>query len=82
LAGADRRSPPGFLGGAAFEDSTSISNGHGVRRFASFTAASEEAGISRIYGGIHFASCSSRGLTLGRCIGEKVVERLRVARVR
>ena len=71
----------GFLGSAAFDDSTSISIGHGERRFASFTAASEEAGLSRICGGIHFASGNTSGLALGRCIGEKVVERLHVSRV-
>ncbi len=67
-----------FLGdGIAFDDSTSLSIGHPVRRFASFTAAAEEAGLSRVYGGIHFQFANSAGQAVGRCIGAKAVERLR-----
>ncbi len=29
----------------------------------------EEAGVSRLYGGIHFRSAIERGLDQGRCIG-------------
>ncbi len=61
-----------YLGAVPFSDSTSISIGHAVRQFPSFTAASEEAGMSRIYGGIHYASGNASGLALGRCIGTKV----------
>ncbi|MBL0169176.1 MAG: vanadium-dependent haloperoxidase [Gemmatimonadaceae bacterium] len=61
-----------LIGASPFSDSTSISIGHAVRQFPSFQAASEEAGMSRIYGGIHYPSGNESGLTLGRCIGEKV----------
>lgn len=61
-----------LLGAGPFSDSTSIALGHPVRRFASFIAASEEAGASRIYGGIHYPHSNRGGLTLGRCIGERV----------
>ena len=37
--------------------------------FASFTEAADEAGISRLYGGIHFRSAIELGLEQGRCIG-------------
>lgn len=65
----------------AFEDSTDLSIGNGVRRFESFRAAAYEAGASRIYGGIHFPYGNMGGRALGECIGAKVVERMKVARV-
>jgi membrane-associated phospholipid phosphatase len=68
-----------LLGDTSFEDSTSIVIGHDVRRFDSFRAAAREAGISRIYGGIHFPTGNTGGRTLGECIGTKVVERFKVA---
>jgi len=61
-----------FIGAVPFTDSTSISIGHAVRHFASFQAASEEAGMSRVYGGIHYPSGNTSGLALGRCVGAKV----------
>ena len=68
-----------LLGDTSFEDSTSIVIGHDVRRFDSFRAAAHEAGISRIYGGIHFPTGNTGGRALGECIGTKVVERFKVA---
>jgi membrane-associated phospholipid phosphatase len=63
------------IGDARFDDSTSITLGHRVRTFESFIAAAEEAGLSRIYAGIHFPSGNIGGRTLGQCIGTKVVDR-------
>jgi membrane-associated phospholipid phosphatase len=56
----------------AFTDSTGSDNGLEPRKFASFAAAAEEAGISRLYGGIHFRTAVVRGLEQGRCVGAKV----------
>ena len=43
----------------------------GVRRtFTSFSAAADEAALSRLYGGIHFAFSNEDGLQAGRAIGE------------
>jgi hypothetical protein len=53
----------------AFEDTTHVDDGLPSRSFASFDAAADEAGISRLYGGIHFRSAIERGLEQGRCIG-------------
>ncbi len=53
----------------AFEDATHVKDKLKPRRFASFRAAAEEAGISRLYGGIHFRAAIERGLEQGRCIG-------------
>ena len=39
------------------------------RNFPSFWAAADDAGISRMYGGIHFRAAIERGLEQGRCIG-------------
>jgi hypothetical protein len=52
----------------AFEDASHIRDGLPARKFASFQAAAEEAGISRLYGGIHFRTAIERGLSQGRCV--------------
>jgi membrane-associated phospholipid phosphatase len=57
----------------AFEDSSHIQDGLPPRKFASFEAAAEEAGISRLYGGIHFRAAIERGLDQGRCVGRYAV---------
>ncbi len=44
-----------------------------TRRFTSFRQAAEEAGMSRIYAGIHFEFDNAAGKTLGRAIGESIV---------
>ena len=53
----------------AFEDATHRKDGLAPRAFKSFWAAAEEAGISRLYGGIHFRAAIERGLDQGRCVG-------------
>jgi hypothetical protein len=53
----------------AFDDDTHAEDGLPVRHFTSFKAAADEAGISRLYGGIHFRAAIDRGLDQGRCIG-------------
>ena len=53
----------------AFEDNTGSPDGRNPRNFKSFHEAAEEAGISRMFGGIHFHSAIVDGLTQGRCIG-------------
>jgi hypothetical protein len=45
-----------------------------VRSFSSFSAAAAEAGISRIYGGIHFLSANEAGLSSGGELGAYVSE--------
>jgi hypothetical protein len=54
----------------AFNDDTHADDGLPARSFSSFWAAAQEAGISRLYGGIHFRAAIDRGLDQGRCIGE------------
>jgi hypothetical protein len=47
-----------------------------VRRFRRFSDAAREAGLSRIYGGIHFAAANEHGLESGRKTGEYVARTL------
>lgn len=61
----------------AFDDSTNLALGHPVRRFGSFWEAAKEAAMSRLYGGIHYPMAINHGTELGRCIGEKVIERIK-----
>lgn len=63
------------LGTMPFDDSTSMLIGHDVRRFESFEEAARQAGMSRIYGGIHYPIGNTAGQTLGKCIGERVMQR-------
>jgi hypothetical protein len=57
------------------EDSTSVNIGHSVRKYGSFRAAADKAGISRVYGGIHYPSANGAGGDLGRCISSKILAR-------
>jgi membrane-associated phospholipid phosphatase len=45
-----------------------------IRSYSSFAAATEEIGMSRVYGGIHFLSGDLDGLRLGHAIGDYVVD--------
>ena len=47
--------------------------GLAVRAFDNFQAAAEEAGASRIYGGIHYNFDNTAGLEMGHSIGELVI---------
>lgn len=53
----------------AFEDKTGERDGFANRKFASFWEAANQAGISRLYGGIHFRAAIENGLAQGKCIG-------------
>jgi PAP2 superfamily len=53
----------------SFEDKTHVREKLPVRSYKSFWDAANEAGISRLYGGIHFRAAVERGLDQGRCIG-------------
>jgi len=68
------------VGDVPFADSTGLSIGSAVRHFDSFGAAASEAGMSRLYGGIHFLYGHTGGQALGKCVGGKVVERLQPLR--
>jgi hypothetical protein len=52
----------------AFVDTTHVDDGLGARAFPNFRSAAQEAGLSRLYGGIHFPAAITRGLEQGACI--------------
>ena len=60
----------------AFTDSTEIEFGMPARSFKSFYQASAEAGISRMYGGIHYRPAVEQGQKQGRAIGELIASRV------
>lgn len=67
-----------FLGdNLAYTDSVEVRFGLPARSFASFNAASDEAAISRFYGGIHFMDAIEHGQTQGTSIGNQVLKRLK-----
>lgn len=68
------------LGELAFVDDSHADRGMPARRFASFTAAADEAAQSRLYGGIHFPMGVERGKAQGDEVGALVVARLRTRR--
>jgi hypothetical protein len=60
----------GFFGSDDIAFSTESEDMPGVvRSFSSFSGAAQEAGISRIYGGIHFLSANEAGLASGAELG-------------
>jgi membrane-associated phospholipid phosphatase len=56
-----------------YEDTVEVPFGKSPRTFYSFFQASEEAAISRLYGGIHFMSAINEGKKAGRKVGELVI---------
>lgn len=57
----------------AFDDATHEADGLAPRPFGSFWAAAEEAAVSRLYGGIHFAAANRMGLEQGACVAAHVL---------
>ena len=60
----------------AFKDTTEVAYGLPVRSFNSFIHASEEAAISRLYGGIHYMMAIEEGVAQGNKVGEHIAKRL------
>jgi hypothetical protein len=60
----------------AFTDSTEVEFGMGARKFTSFYQAAEEAGISRMYGGIHYRPAFEVGGKQGKLVGEFIFKKL------
>jgi len=57
-----------------FIDSTEVPFGLPERSFNSFLQASQEASISRLYGGIHYRPAIELGMKQGRLVGKHVME--------
>ena len=67
-----------FLGDTiSFADSTQVDIGQPPRTYQNFSAALEEVAVSRIYAGVHYVPGVVDGVTQGRCVGERVLQRLK-----
>lgn len=60
----------------AFTDATEVPFGRPIRNFNSFFEASDQASLSRLYGGIHFLNALNTGVHMGKSIGGLVVSKL------
>ena len=61
----------------AFTDSTEVEFGMAPRSFTSFKQASDEAAISRFYGGIHYMPACIEGVKEGIAVRELIRSRIR-----
>lgn len=66
----------------AFRDDTEVIFELPTRDFKSFRQASEEAAISRLYGGIHYRDAIENGQAQGKALGDFVIEKLKKAGVK
>ena len=60
-----------------FEDTTELEYGLPSRSFNSFFEASEEAAISRLYGGIHYLPACENGVAQGKALGNFVISNIK-----
>ncbi|MEO6636928.1 MAG: vanadium-dependent haloperoxidase, partial [Ginsengibacter sp.] len=65
-----------FSDNFSFYDNTEVEFGLPVRKFDSFISASQDAAISRLYGGIHYRDAISNGIWQGRKVAELVNKKL------
>ena len=61
----------------SFVDTTEIAYGLPERSYKSFIHASEEAAISRLYGGIHYMMAITEGVSQGQKVGSYIASRLK-----
>jgi hypothetical protein len=64
----------------SFHDDSEEKYGLPPRDFTSFLQASEEAAISRLYGGIHYRPAIDNGVTQGRALGRYVVDKIKMTK--
>ena len=60
----------------SFVDTTEMAYGLPERSYKSFIHASEEAAISRLYGGIHYLMAIEEGVAQGQQVGAYIVEKI------
>jgi hypothetical protein len=68
------------LGNISFTDHSYDHLGFKPRKFSNFREAGKEAGMSRLYGGIHYRPSINAGYTLGRKTAKNVVKKLHFKR--
>ena len=59
-----------------FNDTSEIEFWLPARKIDSFISASEEAAISRLYGGIHYMMAIEEGVAQGQEVGEFIVNKI------
>lgn len=64
----------------SYVDTTEVEYGLPPRKFDSFMQASEEAAISRLYGGIHYMPAIENGIEQGRSVGRLVLNQVKTRR--
>ena len=64
-----------------FVDTTEVSYGLPTRSYKSFIDASEEAAISRLYGGIHYMMAITEGVAQGQNIGDFIVKNIQTKKM-
>ena len=62
----------------AFEDTTELEYGLPMRAYDSFIQASEEAAVSRLYGGIHYRPAIDYGVQQGDEVGTFIIENIQM----
>lgn len=62
----------------SYTDTSETEFGIAPRSFTSVRKAAEEAGISRVYGGIHYKNSCDIGNAEGKLVGQLVIQRLRM----
>ncbi|MEO1262783.1 MAG: vanadium-dependent haloperoxidase [Bacteroidota bacterium] len=62
----------------AYTDSVEVEFGMPPRDFESFMQASEEAAVSRLYGGIHYSPACFIGVDQGKLVGKHVLSRVKM----
>lgn len=62
----------------SFDDTTELEFGLPARSYSSFREASEEAALSRLYGGIHYRAAIEDGVVQGEKVGLYVVDNLKM----
>jgi hypothetical protein len=62
----------------SFLDTSELPYGYEPRQFSSFLEASNEAAISRLYGGIHYLPAIELGQVQGRKVGERVLLQIKL----
>ena len=60
----------------AYQDTSELEFGIGVRKFTSFRQAASETALSRFYGGIHFLNSCRVSAACGKQLGTSIVSRL------
>ena len=60
-----------------FDDDSEVEYGLPIRSFDSFIDASNEAAISRLYGGIHYRPAIDEGVSQGKAVGELIAEKIK-----